>query len=257
MKGYISIIFILFFVNLFAQEEKDIIKQNSFQLDFGINQIKERNLHPKVHGGISYGLTYEHTKRSKNTSNFGVGLVLSRLKTEYEDLSASVNIKLSGNYSYIFKVVNKNKLVYSVGPEAVLYYNFGFYPNWDESHFYWADYLELGIANNLTYKINKNRSVEISLSLPLVSVFSRPELNRQYKIDNISFNGILDNLHSNLEGGTIDKSFIAFSRMEYQFHISDRVIQAICYSYNYQRLKSKEGFSFQDNQHNIGFKLYF
>lgn len=257
MKRLISIIIILISINLFAQEEINIIKHNSFQLDFGINQIKERNLHPKVHGGISYGLTYEHTKHSKNTSNFGVGLVLSRLKTEYEILSASVNIQLSGNYSYTFEVVNKNKLVYSVGPEAVLYYNFGFYPNWDESHFYWADYLELGIANNLTYKINKNRSVKISLSIPLISLFSRPVSDRQYKIDNTSFTGILDNLHSNLEGGTIDKSFIAFSQVEYQFHISDRVTQAICYSYNYQRLKSKEGFSFQDNQHNIGFKLYF
>jgi len=95
------------------------------------------------------------------------------------------------------------------------------------------------------------------LDISLISVFSRPELDRQYKIDDISFGGIIENMHSNLEAGTINKSFSVAFQTEYQFHTSEKITQAICYSYDYRRLKSNKGNPFQGSLHQIGLKIYF
>ena len=139
----------------------------------------------------------------------------------------------------------------------MLNYNLSFYPNWDESHFYWGDFLSLGIANKFKYNLNQTQFIILDISIPVFSIFSRPEFNRQYKIDDISFSGILNEMNSNLETGTLDKSFFIHSQIEYQFRISNKIRQTFFYSYNYTRIKSSKGLPFQNSQHKIGFKFYF
>lgn len=241
MKQIFIILFALFIGRLGAQEIPEVSKLSSFQLDFGVNKLKEENQHPKVHTGLLYGLIYGHTRQTQNISKYSIGLRFSRLKTKYEELAASANIQLFGNYDYLFETVKKGKLTYFIGPEVNLHYNLSFYPNWDESHLYWGSCLILGVSNKLSYQMSDIQTLVFDLGLSLFSVFSRPVLNRQYKIDDISFGGIIENMHSNLETGTIDKSFLVAFQTEYQFHTSEKITQAICYSYDYKRLKSNEG----------------
>lgn len=257
MKQIFIVLFALFTCRLGAQEIPEVSKLSSFQLDFGVNKLKEENLHAKVHTGILYGLIYEHTKQTKNISNFGIGLTYSRLKTKYEELSASANIQLFGNYDYLFETVKKGKLTYLIGPKLKLHYNLSFYPNWDESHLYWGSCLNFGIRNKLSYHMSNKQTLVFDLGLSLFSVFSRPEQDRPYKIDDISLGGIIENIHSNLETGSIDKSLLVAFQTEYQFHTSEKITQAFCYSYDYKRLKSNEGNPFQGSLHQIGLKIYF
>lgn len=257
MKYIFTILLALYTFSLGAQEVPAAGNSNSFQLDFGVNQLKDENLHTKVHTGILYGLTYEYSKQSQNISNFSIGLRYSRLKTNYEELSASANIQLFGDYNYLFGTVKRKRFSYFLGPEIKLNYNLSFYPNWDESHLYWACCIEIGVRNKLSFQINEHQSLVMDLSLSLFSVLSRPELDRQYKIDDISFGGIIQNMHSNLQGGTINKSFFVSIQTEYQFHISEKITQAICYSYDYRRVKGNEGNPFQSSRHQIGLKIYF
>ena len=231
MNRLIKIAFLFVTINLFAQEEKKNISSYSFQFDIGSNQIKEKNLHPKVHSGILYGLSYEYKCGEQNISQFKFGINYSTLKTDFENSSESINIQVIANYSYLFELIKKNRFSYCLGPEINLNYNLSFYPNWDESHFYWADFISLGISNKIKYQINQTQFLTFDLSIPLFSVFSRPELNRQYKIDDISFSGILKNMNSNLEIGSLNKSFYMNLQIEYQFVISDKFMQAISYSY--------------------------
>jgi hypothetical protein len=257
MKYIFIILSGLYTFGLLAQEVEDASKLNSFQIDFGVNQVKEENLHPKVHTGVLYGLSYEQTKQSRQISNFKIGVRYSRLKTKFEELSATANIQLSGKYNFVVETIKRERLNYFTGPEIELHYNLSYYPNWDESHLYWGSCLNIGVKNKLNYTINDKQSLVLDLSLSFFSVFSRPVLDRQYKIDDISFGGIIKDLHSKLEGGTINKSFSTFFQTEYQFHTSEKITQAICYSYDYRRLKSKDGRSFQNSIHVIGFKIYF
>ena len=257
MKTILSLLLIFFTFVLKAQENTNVNKSNGVQLDFGLIQIKEENLHPKAHHGLLYRLQYEHSRQKINISNFHIGLGFSRLKTKYEELSATANAQLQGDYQYLFKIRNTNKLTYHLGPEIKLTYNLSFFPNWDESHLYWASSLDLGIRNKSSYHINARQSLEMDLGISLFSVFSRPELERQYKIDDISLAAILGSMNSNPEGGTMNKSFILSFQAEYQFHTSESIKQAICYSYGYNRVKSNDGFPFQENLHKLGFKIYF
>ncbi|MCF8379080.1 MAG: hypothetical protein K9H49_05845 [Bacteroidales bacterium] len=257
MKHVFIVLFALFTSSLGAQGVPDVIKLNSFQLDGGVNKLKEENLHTKVHTGLLYGLVYEHTRQTKNISNFGIGLRFSRLKTKYEELSASANIQLFGKYGYLFESVKSSRVAYNIGPGIKLHYNLSYYPNWDESHLYWGSSLNFGISNKFKYQVNNNQTLAFDLYFSLFSILSRPERDRQYKIDNISVLGILKNLNSNLEAGTVNKSFQTTFRAEYLFHTSENITQAICYSYDYSRLKENEGNPFQGSLHQLGLKIYF
>lgn len=241
----------------FGQDSKPYSKQNSFQLDAGLNQLKEKNLHPKAHSGACFGLLYSNLRTKRYQKQFEIGVQFSRLKTKYESLAASMNIQLFANYAYLLNGITKNKFTYTLGPEIWLHYNLSFYPNWDESHLYWADYLGLGVRNKLKYQLNEKQALKLDISIPVASLISRPELDRMYKIDDISVGGILGSMHSNLEGKLWNYSFILKSRLEYLFQISERFTQAICYSFNYSRFRAKEGLPFQNLQHLIGLKLYF
>jgi hypothetical protein len=248
---------VMFTCNLRAQENKSVFTSSSFQLDAGSIQIKEENLMPKVHRGLQYTLTYEHNKQKKNLTAFNVALGISRLKTSYEDLSPSANIQLRGTFRYLFEVIQNNQFTYYLGPETGLGYDFSYFPNWDDSHMYWVSNLSLGIRNTFTFQVNARQSLVADAGISLFSFFSRPEPDRQYKIDDISMGGILENLHSNAQAGTLNQSVFLYIRAEYQFHTGEHITQAICYSYDFNRVKSKEGFPFQENIHQIGLKIYF
>ncbi len=248
---------VIFTCALRAQENKSVFSSSSFQLDAGSIQIKEENLMPKVHRGLQYGLMYEHSKQKKNLTAFNVALGFSRLKTAYEDLSPSANIQLRGTFRYLFEVIQTTKCTYYLGPETGLAYDFSYFPNWDDSHMYWVSNLSLGIRNTFTFQVNTRQSLVADAGISLFSFVSRPESDRQYKIDDISIGGILENLHSNAQAGTMNQSVFLYIRAEYQFHTGENITQAICYSYDFNRVKSKDGFPFQENIHKIGLKIYF
>jgi hypothetical protein len=144
--------FFILGVNSFAQVQVDSIRRKSLQLDFGVNQLKEENIHLKVHTGMVTGFSYNHYLRSKNISDFGITIKWSRAKTAYEDLSGTANAHIIGNYRYLFKTYCQGKIIYAVGPEINIHYNLGLYPNWDESHLYWANQFSLN-ADNVSLSI--------------------------------------------------------------------------------------------------------
>ena len=257
MKKFLSLLLILIAGSLSAQENKTIIRQSSFQLDWGINQLKEENLHRKVHMGLLYGLRYEHTRQQKHISGLEAGLSFSRLKTSYEALSATASVQLYANSAYLFETLRYKRLAVHLGPKINLAYNLSLFPNWDESHLYWADHLSLGLGSRFYYQVNPKQSLILDFNLPLCALVSRPVPDRQHKIDEISLVGIVKSMHRNPQVGSVRKLLSVRTKLEYQFHLSNRITQAICYSYHYARIKGEAGFPWQHNQHHLGLKLYF
>lgn len=242
--------------NLIAQlEDKSI--QNSVQLSIGINQIKDKNLHPKVHTGAIYTIQYNHSRTKKNHSTLDFSFSYGQVKTVLEEASNSLGIQLNGSYGYLFRLDLKDKFTYFLGPKLAFNYRLSHYPMWDDSHLYWADDFSLEMANIIQYSFQNNTALVGYLDLSVFSVFSRPKLNRAYKIDDVSLGGIIKNMHSNFDVGTFNKAFNLDLGIEYQFKIAKKITQAICYSFNYHRFKAKEGMAFSNLQHNLGLKLYF
>lgn len=257
MRNSLIFLFLTFTVNLFAQETTPAPKRSSFQLSYGFNQLKEENLHPKVHSGTITTFSYGRYFRSRNISELEISLSYSRVRTTYENWSKTVNGRLEADYKYLFTAVSRNKMVYSVGPEINICYNVNFYPNWDESHLYWANQLSLGVGNRFSYAISESQSLVFDLGFSLFSVFSRPIHDRQYKIDDTSFGGIVKSLHSNPESGSFGKSFRLSCNAEYRFHLNRKVSKAFCYTFDYVKADGENSSLFQNNSNQLGFKIYF
>jgi len=257
MKRSIIILFLLLGANVFAQVPVNSLQRNSLQLIFGVNQLKEENLHAKVHSGLITGISYQHCLGSKNISDFDISIKWSRAKTAYEDLSATANAHLSGSYRYLFKIFNLSEISYVLGPQINMQYNVSVYPNWDESHLYWANHIELGTDNILLYRLSESGILFFDLRFSIFSAFNQPEYNRMYKYDDSTFEGIVKNFHSDYEFGSVNKAFRLAIHMEYQFHLNPKCTQALCYSYDYLRIKGNENLPFQNNIHQVGFKIYF
>lgn len=253
----IALLFLFSLSFCFGQGSSHLSKQNSYQLDLGLNQLKEENLHRKVHSGLIYGVRYSRLRTNFHQRQFQFGVHFSRPKTNYESLNASMNLQLSAGYSYLFYKVSRSKFTLLLGPELGLHYNLSHYPNWDESHLYWSNYLGLGVRSKLKFQLKEKQELMLDVFMPVTSLISRPELDRMYKIDDISLGGITNSMHSNLQGAFWNRSFAIKSRLEFRLAINERMTQAICYSFDYSRMQANEGFSFQNIQHSLGLKLYY
>jgi hypothetical protein len=226
-----------------AQDTKltsDHDKTYSVNFQLGLNQIKETNLIPLAHQGRLTELSFETEKIKKSLRQFRFSFLYSRIKTEAEEMPKSGNIMFCLDYSFNFLIYQKNNLRYYLGPQASLCYSYMLYPNWDDSHGYWADYLSFGPDNILSLSLKHEREWFTSLSFSLVSIFSRPDEIRQYKMDNSSVEGILKALNSNLESGSLNKALQINFKIEYRFPVFVSKREAITFGMNLIRLSQKK-----------------
>jgi hypothetical protein len=212
----------------------------SFNLQLGLNQIKEMNLLPLVHRGTLTELSFETEKLKNSLRLFQFSLIYSRIKTGYEELAKSGNIMLGFNYSYDFLVLQKSNLRYYLGPQTSLSYSYMLYPNWDDSHGYWADYLSIGLTNVFSVSLKPDNEWFTSINIGLFSLFSRPEELRPFKMDDSSPGGILKALNSNIETGLINKAIQINFKIEYRFPVFVTKHEAITYSMDVIRLSRKD-----------------
>jgi hypothetical protein len=221
------------------QLSSDNDKTYSVHFQLGLNQIKEMNLLPLVHKGRLTELSFETEKVKGSLRHFQISFLYSRIKTGAEELPKSGNIKLGLNYSYNFLIFQKNNLRYYLGPQASLCYSYMLYPNWDDSHGYWADYLSFGPDNILSVSVKHDREWFTSLNFSLISFFSRPEAIRPYKMDDSSVGGILKALNSNIEPGFVNRALQINFKTEYRFPVFVNKREAITYNMNIIRLSQK------------------
>jgi hypothetical protein len=202
-----------------VQDLISVDKTYSVSARFGQNQIKEMNLFPMVHKGTVTELSFETEKMKNSLRQFQLLFTYSRVKTSLEEMSKSGNIRLGINYSYNFLIFEKNNFRYYLGPQTSLCYSFMLFPNWDDSHSYWADYLSLGPNNVFSVSLKHQSEWFTSLNFALVSFASRPAENRPFKMDDSSVGGILRALNSNIEPGLINKVLQINFRTEYRFPV--------------------------------------
>lgn len=244
MKTTILLILIFILIgNLLKGQDTDLssnhVKTYSVNFQLGLNQIKELNLLPLVHKGRLTELSFETEKITSSLRRFEFSFLYSRIKTGEEELAKSGNIKLGFDYSYNFLIFQKNNLKYYLGPQASLCYSYMLYPNWDDSHGYWADYLSFGPNSILSVSLKHETEWFTSLNFAVIGFFSRPEEIRPYKMDNSSIEGILKALNSNIETGSVNRAFQLSFKTEYRFPVFVNKREAITYDMNIIRLSQK------------------
>jgi hypothetical protein len=240
--------------SLFAQDSSRISHIISAQ--FGINQVKDENLHGKVSTGTIAEFGYGGELWKDNWQQYYLTFGYSRPKTQFEDVSKSANLRLDLGYAYTLKVVHRSTFRYYLGPDIGLAYSACFYPNWDDSHLYWADYLSLGLRNNFRVDLKKEKQWVTSISLPLFSVYSRPEHSRLYKIDDTTVGGIAQNLNSNITPAHLTNTFYIKLNTEVRFRVFQNKRQAFGYRFSYLRVKENDASPFKQIIHEFGISLF-
>lgn len=256
MKHIISTI--LFFISLIsiATQGQPVEKCSGIQIDIGYNRNKESNLLPVGHQGGMYGLRFFKQRQSVNLSQFESGLQLGTLKSGFEPEIGTIAIRLWGKYAYLFPMVSTEKFSVFAGPESELNYNAGLYFNWDESHLYRANFLSIGTHIRMKYSFTSKKSLTLNIGLPIFSAISRPVQNRLYKIDDLTFGGIIREMHNRIKLGSFAKNFLVDSTVEYCFNSSKKIIPSLCYTLRYNYMKESAGLPFQQIQHLAGIKFY-
>lgn len=257
MKFILTLILFLHFYLSYSQKNtKGPVNQNRISIIIGHTQFKDENLHEKVFSGLTIGSFYQHSRINKRISEFGSGLKISLMRSAYEDFPSSANILLLGHYRYLFPIVRYERLEYYLGPIADMQYGSSFYFNWDESHLYFANYVSGGISNRIIYKAG-NKSFNFNLDIPVISCIFRPEYNRQYKIDNITFGGILTTLSNNPEAVLPNKNFYVKTGLEMIFLIRARKTRSIGYDFRYHYMRAVNGNPYQNIEYLISYKFSF
>lgn len=258
MKRLLTITCLLICSDLLGQSlsSDTIIRRSSIALNLGIRQVKDLNLHPKVHRGLSYGLGYSHYKQAEHIRLWEVDANFSGLKTSYEGAATSLYIQFLTAYSYNFSLVQDGPFSFYAGPQLAVQYSLGYYPNWDDSHLYWSSYLGLGLNSLLSYHTGGGTFL-LKASLPLISAISRPEINRQHKIDDVSLSGTLQNMNSQWEAVSWNKSFAPTAGLEYLYPLSRKLSQSFGYSFQYLYLNASTGSPLYQLDHRLFLKIYF
>ncbi len=261
IKKYGIIVLILTVVSASLWSRDGKVYWNSISADIGLRQIKDKNIHEKVHYGFLFDLQYGFWGTKHNIFALQAGLAFSPLKTQYEDYFASYNICFFISYFYDFKLpevtIKNTSLGFYLGSYGGLFYSAAMYPNWDESHLYWADKAEIGIHAMALWKIGeKNRLLLTFQGLPVLSVISRPEPDRQYKMDDFSFSGVVKELHSNLEFASLNKNISVNLSLEYQRILKQTFALGFGYSFGYERMEASEGKVFHTIKHTAGIRVY-
>jgi len=239
-----------------AQQVDSLKAQHFLALQMGINQVKDENLHPKVSSGIGMQVSYGFEKQKRNLQQFEFVLGYSRLKTGLEELSKTVNVRIKADYSLNFGLIEHETYSLLLGPEMVLDYNVSYFPNWDDSHLYWADYLSIGVNTILPVKLRKEKEWITYLSFPLFSVFSRPEQYKLYKIDKTDVGGIISNLNSHITAAHLTNVFHVRLKTEYRFPAFAHGREAFYYAFEWVRVRDDDGLPFQKIIHQVGIKFF-
>lgn len=229
---------------------------NSIQINLGHNQIKEANLHPKVFRGLNIGASYSHTKERKHISEITTGLELLLLNTIYEPFPSAAGIEISSAYKHLFTLLKNDEISFYIGSISDLKLGTNSYFNWDESHLYYANYISQGISNRISYFTNKNQ-FDFNIDLPVISIISRPTLNRQFKIDDMTFLGVIKNLTSNPQLAFPNQNFYIKTGVEFFFSQNRIKNRSIAYNFKYQRVCANEGKPYQTIKQTITYKFLF
>ena len=258
-RTILAFIFLSPLFMLYAQDIDKIEQNKRRHISFttGLNQLKENDLVPLTHTGYLLGLEFGRDKEIGNMRSYNFGFDYSRTKTGYESLPAAVNIRLYYHDAYLFRINDGDDLKWYVGPGAKINYHVSYYPMWDDSHFYWANDLSFGGNTILSYQTKNGNVWTGSAALPVFSILSRQASVRDYKIDDLSFGGIMKSFHNNLTAGSLGTVFYLNMDIEYRYRISGKTEQGIGYKFHSGRYRGKEGKPLGTLNHLITLNLYF
>lgn len=131
-------------------------------------------------------------------------------------------------------------------------YHLSFFPNWDESHLYWSNTLNLNLEQRVKFSPKEGHFISAHVNIPLILGLSRPERTRDYKMDDFTGIGILKSLHSQPTFRYFGNSFQIYTHILYEFPKKCKGVPGVHYQFSYMEFATKNSEKFQSSIHTFG-----
>lgn len=239
-----------------GQELIALQKTKRIQFLTGYIQQKELNLMPKVHQGFQYAVEYQADRELNQLNRFQGRLGFSPLTSPWETRGFSANLQIQAGCLHLFPIFKNQNWKVLAGPFGNLSYNISFYPNWDESHLYWASQLQTGVSSRTEYRFKgQARSLFWEFKFPVIGMLSRPNKGRDYKIDDFSFRGILLSMHHQPKLIGFPQNIQVHSRIGYNFPIAQKKQAQVGYHFDHMQVTTRYSNQFIQSSHQIFFGI--
>jgi hypothetical protein len=227
-------------------------KTHIFQFSPGFLQYKEANLHDFIFGGVNYNFGYTLLWQKKDISYLHFQLGNSHLQTGIGEGFSSVSAVIAIDYAYLFQWHKSVRWDIHAGLGTRLNYNISYFWVWDESHLYWGNFLGFNFCQRFTFLTDRNNRIIGSFTAPLFMFLSRPETERNYKIDDLSFSGLMKSFHYVPEAQVLTGSNSFDASLEYQYNRKNKLHPCFLYSFSFFNLKTSYSNRVQSIQHSLG-----
>jgi len=231
--------------------------RHHFGYSFGISQVKEENLIPKVHKGLNHFILYEFEKRDDIFHNFHFYLGYGKMKTEIESEALSFNAQLSAGYCYNFRIFGNETFCYYLGPNLAFTSSLSEYEIWDEAHAYWGNYFSLGPGNIAFIKLKGNKIFVAHLDLAILGFYTRPDYYRLYANEYWTFSNIIKIMNSHYHFGFLNNAFQMKASIEYRTPIFNDDFFSFLFSIYYSQIKANDGKALKELFPKLGVGIWF
>ncbi|MFW5852160.1 MAG: hypothetical protein ACOCWB_08050 [Bacteroidota bacterium] len=236
---YIAIL--VFLVNIVKGQ--DLTQKSSHEINLGavFRQSKDYCLNKTRYHGIGLQAGYAWKKNSQESMHdIAFDIKYSKLTNRYDVLPASFYVSPELSYGYARNLTQVNTGFDSyMGGQLNIQPNLWYYAMWDDSHFYWFTNNNLSLYNHTQIPFNNN-FLELTLSIPIVALVSRPVSRRDYKMEKSDVDYIADKMYSDLKLQSINRFQGAKLKIGYTYRINSKVAHRIAYSFNISRVDSTD-----------------
>ncbi len=209
-----------------ADKKENSNKYFGFTIGLSRSQVKEKVLNNIRHQGTFFpspiSFNYENVKNNSFQA-FEFNIHFTGLKSRYDPDVSSLMIHPDINYRYLWKLNSTNETIdFFLGAITGLNMQLGWYNNWDDSHLYWLTSYYLGADGRMNYKVNDKSSFYLDLSLPLISLVSRPPDRFLYKVVNPEIGWIISEIHDDLRLTSVNQHFVMNLDLAYELKYSGK-----------------------------------
>ncbi len=198
-------------------------------------QTSEKNIDGLINKGPSVSGTVSRIFGSGDLSQelkARVGIAVS--KTGYEGKYRSITPEIMLQYT-LLKPVTIAEITARVGGFARLHVQDSYYPKLDQGRYYWSNFTGLGIRGEVSKPLNNGSALEFGAELPVAGFISRPEADRFFRIDELSFGNLFKRNFSNLKAATVNR--ILNPTLWLAVALKQGWIERFGYEFNYLSMK--------------------
>ncbi len=212
-----------------------------------------RNTGPGV--AIKAGVQDTHSENKQQELYLQLGY--AKPASRFEPASYSLWLQLHVGYEYLQQVKNTGPWKMYAGVLAEADYRLAHYPNWDDSHAYWATFIGGGLSLRAEKQFTNNKLFYSILQWPLAGFISRPPSYRAYKIDDPSPGNLVKLVHQQLTFASLHRYLNPTVEAGLTFSSTAHFSTSFFYQFHYLHTSTAESKSYKELSQGVGIRCIF